>query len=430
MNEKLNLSIYPDCGINLFGYIKSEFGLGESVRLLVGAFQSVEIPLNLLNFSKVPHKQATYNFNELQINKLYPINLIHINPDVLPAVITDFSEDYFINKYNIAYWYWELEMLPDSWKDYSYIFHEIWTASEFIATQIRKNTDVPVYVIPPPVLGPLDYNSLKKNSRKKGEKCIFLFIFDFLSVQRRKNPEDAINAFQTAFKNEDNTRLIIKSINGHLAEKELKNLEQIASRDKRIILINGYVPRSEIWELISESDCYISLHAAEGFGLTIAEAMIMEKPVIATAYSGNMDFMNNENSYPVLYNKKPINIVNSIYAENASWAEPDLNDCALKMRQVHDFPEEAAEKGERAREDILAKYNKERSGNLISRRIMEIAALINAEDFFDQPANRRQKIIFNYLRESEASKKKNLFQRMIQIPFAVWRRLKKIANKD
>ena len=158
--------------------------------------------------------------------------------------------------------------------------------------------------------------------------------------------------------------------------------------------------------------------------------MIMEKPVIATAYSGNMDFMNNENSYPVLYNKKPINIVNSIYAENASWAEPDLNDCALKMRQVHDFPEEAAEKGERAREDILAKYNKERSGNLISRRIMEIAALINAEDFFDQPANRRQKIIFNYLRESEASKKKNLFQRMIQIPFAVWRRLKKIANKD
>jgi glycosyltransferase involved in cell wall biosynthesis len=68
--------------------------------------------------------------------------------------------------------------------------------------------------------------------------------------------------------------------------------------DKRIQLITETLDRPEVLGLINACDAYVSLHRAEGFGRTLAEAMLLGKPVVATNYSGNADFMIN-GSFPV-----------------------------------------------------------------------------------------------------------------------------------
>ena len=99
-------------------------------------------------------------------------------------------------------------------------------------------------------------------------------------------------------------------------------------------------------------DCYVSLHRAEGFGLTMAEAMAIGKPVIATGYSGNVDFMSGENSYLVDYALGRVGPDCEIYPPEGEWAEPSIEHAAELMRRVRDEPAEAAAKGGRARADV------------------------------------------------------------------------------
>ena len=117
------------------------------------------------------------------------------------------------------------------------------------------------------------------------------------------------------------------------------------------------------------ADCYVSLHRAEGFGYTLAEAMWLAKPVIATGYSGTLDYMTAENSYLVDYTLVPIGPGHEPYPADGEWAEPDVEDAARHMRHVFDHPDEAALRGERAACDIRASHAPEVAGRVMAQRL-------------------------------------------------------------
>ena len=120
-------------------------------------------------------------------------------------------------------------------------------------------------------------------------------------------------------------------------------------------------------------DCYVSLHRSEGLGLTMAEAMALGKPVIATGYSGNLHFMTPENSYLVNYVMSEVPAGCDPYPESASWAEPDLDAAARFMRQVYEQPADARTRAERGQVDVLQRHNMCRtSGAAISARLERI----------------------------------------------------------
>jgi hypothetical protein len=121
--------------------------------------------------------------------------------------------------------------------------------------------------------------------------------------------------------------------------------------------------------LMNAADCYVSLHRAEGFGYTLAEAMWLGKPVIATGYSGNVDFMTPENSFLVDHRLVPIGPGNDPYPPDGVWAQPDVDHAARLMRQVFDDPEAARQRGRRAAEDVRASHGPKAAGRAMADRL-------------------------------------------------------------
>ena len=213
------------------------------------------------------------------------INIFIGNPDILvPAFIKIFKFSFFKN-YNIGFWFWELEKIPNKWKLSKNMVNEIWVNSDYIYKSIFKLSKnikkVPFYI-------DIDKKKiLSKNSlRLPLKKFIFIFTFDFLSYYQRKNPEAVVNAFLLAFKNDDNVYLFLKSINGKNKLKEKKKLLKLIKKHKNIELRDFYCSYNYNISLISKADCYVSLHRSEALGMGMAEAMLLKKPVIATKVFG------------------------------------------------------------------------------------------------------------------------------------------------
>jgi SAM-dependent methyltransferase len=204
------------------------------------------------------------------------------------------------------------------------------------------------------------------------EGFLFLFIYDFMSVLERKNPLALIEAFRRAFAPGEGPVLVLKSINGEKRIEDFEKVKVSAAEHPDVLVLDRYFSRESMIRLISSCDCYVSLHRAEGFGFTMAEAMVAGKPVIATGFSGNLTFMSEENAYLVRHELVPIPDGCEPYPPGGQWAEPDIEDAARWMRHVYEHPEEALEKGRRARKDLLDRHAPSVRAELIGRRLLEI----------------------------------------------------------
>lgn len=358
-------------GVNVSGYINSEFGLGEAVRSNIRSLESAGIPYVLNNFDLNQHRKEDKTFTEFTDENPYPINLIHINPDMLDDFIRYRRSAYFEGKYNIGYWIWELNQFPENWIRFFDLFNEIWTGSRYSMDTISSVSNIPVLKIPHSInLKTVDDQIELLNTLN--DKFVFLYVFDFTSSFQRKNPDKVIRAFLNAFQGNQNVILIIKFSNSEDFTEKRDFLYSLINSQNNIHIIDGYLHRSELLSLFQRADCYISLHASEGFGLTMAEAMFLGKPVIATAYSANMDYMNVNNSFLVKYKLVEIDETDRFYTKGQVWAEPDTEHCQDLMRYVYENKEKAKKIGKQAERDIYENLSDQKVGSLIRERIKRI----------------------------------------------------------
>lgn len=201
---------------------------------------------------------------------------------------------------------------------------------------------------------------------------VFLFSFDLLSVLERKNPLGLIKAFTSAFPNEEGATLVIKTINGDKRIMEMEKLRYASRGRSDIILMDGYLSQIENHSLTALSDCYVSLHRSEGFGLTIAEAMALGRPVIATGYSGNVEFMTAENSYLCPSVRSAVGPEREPYPAGSHWSEPDASVAATLLRRVFDHREEARARGLQGAQDIQTFHSPAAAGAVIRDRLATI----------------------------------------------------------
>ncbi|MEK8131081.1 glycosyltransferase [Paenibacillus filicis] len=324
-------------GINLIGYSRSETGVGESCRLAARALHEASMPFGIINYDYGnPARSTDTSWISREIEgPSYNVNIFHINADQIPVAYDYLSSNYFASRYNIGYWHWELPDFPDEWKGSFQYLDEIWVPSQFIMDSISAKSPIPVVKIPHGIQ--VDVNNIISRDHFKlpNESFLFLTMYDMYSFQERKNPNAVINAFKLAFEPTDTSvGLIVKVNHGNsnpdLFHALLKSIESY----RNIYVINETFSRADVNALINNSDCFISLHRSEGFGLGLAEAMYLGKPVIGTNWSANVDFMNYKNSCVVDYKLIELGQDYGPYKAYQHWADPDIEHASYYMRKL------------------------------------------------------------------------------------------------
>lgn len=361
-------------GINLIGFVSAGFGLGEAARSTIRGAHHANVPLNVIDIDFTGKILSGWDAPETQKPLTHPVTLIHFNPDMTRLLLAEPIKSIWLNSsYKIGYWMWETTELPQHWIKAAALFDEIWTASTFCQSTIASKIDKPVYVVPHNV----DCSSCGTilNRKQWGipeDGFVFLCAMDFKSRVDRKNPWAAIRSFEkTISDSAADAYLIIKVINSSNSSG-FRKLSRICRSNNRIIVLDKLLPRHEMESLIEVSDALLSMHRAEGFGLPIAEAMSLGKPVIATGWSGNMDFMTEGNSFPVRYSMIKLKKNAPPYPKGTVWAEPDIDHAAEIMAWLVKNPETGLCKAERARQDIAEGFDARITGKIVAGRLEEI----------------------------------------------------------
>jgi len=245
-------------------------------------------------------------------------------------------------------WFWEAEQVPDAFRYAFDLVDEVWAPSRFIAAALEETGFGRVVPIEMPVPVPDWRTSLNRQDLGLPQGFVVLFTFDFASVFERKNPLGLLEAYCKAFDPEDGAHLVLKSVGGDRYWQQMELLRSAIDRPD-IVIIDGAIPSHRVKAMMELCDCYASLHRSEGFGLGMAEAMALGKPVVATAWSANLEFMDEDTAYLVPAGTVPIPDEVAVYGGLGRWAVPDIDAAAEALRRVHDDPLGAAARGDRAR---------------------------------------------------------------------------------
>jgi glycosyltransferase involved in cell wall biosynthesis len=284
----------------------------------------------------------------------------HYNPPEARAILQNSPDPR--GCYRVGYWAWELPELPGSWAQLARLYHEVWAPSTFVADAIRRATaGLPLIIRVQPHPLP-DLAGVTPDRARFGLRdgvFAFLGMFDVLSSPARKNPMGAVQAFQRAFPpDRADVELVVKVVTPDHDPARLAILRAAVAGWPNIRLLVERLSDTDADRLIASADAFVSLHRSEGFGLSIAAAMALGRPVVVTGWSGNMDFCG-EGAIAVGYRLVPVDDPSGVYAGDGQvWAEPDLDEAAAAMRRLADDPAAARALGEAARAHVTALLTK------------------------------------------------------------------------
>lgn len=360
--------------IEVIGFFHSISGIGESARLCARQLLSDGYRVNCTSVERFFRKPEEIEWKWENNIKAQEINcrIYHLNPPMLPPVIIQMGLSNFKKTYNIGYWAWELEIIPKEWISAMRYMNSIMTPSEFTTNAIKKHTAISVVTVTHPVTIEVPESNIRNRLRIPQDAFLISNIFSFGSAMERKNPMGLIAAFKLAFQGREGVYLVMKANSGKNNDEKRKLLEEIKDYPN-IILIDEQWERRDILGLICTSNLYASLHRSEGFGLTIAEALLLGVPTMATAWSGNMDFCNEENSFLISY--KPINVASEHPEfqglQNATWADADIPQTTDLLKAIADNPELLAHKKQQCINQMQKTIDSKKYSHALKRLVAE-----------------------------------------------------------
>lgn len=347
-------------GLDVHGYFSRWLGLGECARWHVQAMLQCGWPVAVHDVDiAIPHRQLDGSLTgHFQEDLRYRRDLIFVNPDHWADVLATMQQRPSGKRYRIGYWFWELERFPQPWLAALDQVDELMVSSAFVEQALRAVTDKPVTRVPIPMTdSPASALERRDFGLDDGE-FVFFFAFDFNSSMARKNPLAVIEAFRQAFSRDvKDVRLLIKTSNAAHQPLACAQLMRAARCDPRISIRDDMLPRQDMRALLRCVDVYVSLHRSEGFGLGMAEAMQLGKPVVATGYSGNLEFMHPVNSCLVDYQLVPVRPGEYLGAAGQYWAQANVGQAADYLYRLYQDRAWGRALGLQAAEDMANRFS-------------------------------------------------------------------------
>ncbi len=363
-------------GVNVVSYWHSELGVADAARLTIDALDVANVPLHPVAVrTALPASRRAVPFVATGPERHpFRVNLLCLNPDGVLALHAEAGEEFFAGRKTIGYWWWEvLDAFPERWRPAFDLVEEVWVGSCHVEAAIAPASPVPVRVVPIPVL-PLP-RAVSRSQLGLPDGFLFVTVFDYNSAFERKNPAAVVRAFRAAFPPGSGAALLVKSINADRHPDDRDELAIVAHGHSDIHLRDGYVSSAEMDQLLACADCVVSLHRAEGFGLPLARALRSEIPVLATAYGGNVDFMDDDRGYLVCH--APATVPSGThYPAGAPWVEPDVEHAAGLLREVFDHQDEAHARARRGAAALARTYSLARTGARMAAELGRVAAVM------------------------------------------------------
>lgn len=367
-------------GVNVFADARATTGLAESARRHALALVDTGVDMTFTEFNtRAPNRSLAVprKLADLRRGKDHPIDLWFINVNEFQLI-----PEHALDRYTIAMWAWELPEAPDYALKQLPRMDELWVLSSFVADAFRTATDMPITVIPSVVPQRPGIQGDRAKFGLPDDGLVVLFNFSASSSDARKNPWAVIEAFQQAFRPSErgtDAHLVIKAVDLHrFPELSAQLAQSVASVNGT--LIGRDLTRADMDCLLATCDVYVSLHRSEGFGLGMAEAMAMGKPVIATGYGGNIDFMPPGSAAVVGYDIRPINDrdhrfgaeFGDWYRPGQLWAEPDVEQAARWLRRFAESETLRRTMGTRGAEAVKEVCSPKAVGAAMVKRLNEI----------------------------------------------------------
>jgi len=370
-------------GVNLFGYASEALGIGEDLRTVHTALCSAGIPVQVVDIPRQPSDAALRHQARCQPDQLapYAFNIVCLTAEEHGRVMLELGTAVFQNRCTIGYWPWELSRWPQLWQPLLVLVDEVWASSAHTHAALqaalgsRTTPRLQQFPLPLEHMEPLSEEE-RRHWRRTFElpatAPLVICSFDGRSSYARKNPWGAIQAVQQALPPDSEARLVIKTMHAGLAEHHWQQLQTIVQADPRLLLIDAVLPREQLLGLYGCCDVLVSLHRAEGYGRVLAEALLLGLDVIATGYSGNVDFCMGPLAHPVGYTLVPVLPDEYPHAEGQVWADPDQTQASALLQAV--LAERAADPSRRFHQSSAYRplFSPEAIGQRYAQRLQQI----------------------------------------------------------
>ena len=355
----------PERGITFLGDFSSTGSGGKTSRDFLLSLHEAGIPFQAAFQPDTASDPSGNNVDKLLTSakdfnlRKYSHVIEYYNGSITPRLLE--------NHARIIFWEFEsgfLEFYPSFARPTTVIAMSDFNAAYF--RHILPPTTPVVKILYPfrPYAGKLPpISDIRARYQIPANSFVVFYNFDFGSSYHRKNPYGAIHAFAKAFSDKPNTLLVFKTMSAKRYPERVAELEALARElgvADRFKMISDYIPESDLYGLTNACDCYLSLHRGEGFGIGVAEAMSLGKPVIVTDYSATTEFCNSENSIPIPFKMIPVRrdqIDNSAYNDVKEWADPDIDAAAQALQALYQAPELRVRIGSTARTFIAAHFS-------------------------------------------------------------------------
>jgi glycosyltransferase involved in cell wall biosynthesis len=357
-------------GALLIGYPRAESGMGELMRATTRALAANDYRIAGRERPGAPQHTRAPDVDVPPASGPLPFTIAHLNACQAAEVGPELIRDPGIR---IAYCTWELGTPPLDWPRSSAAFDEVWTMSRFSASALAPACAAPVQVMWPALRMPVAAQRTRADFGLPDDAFVVLSMLDLMSEVERKNPAALVRAFGQAFAGGEKACLVLKVSGGDARAEDRERLRQ-AVAGSPVVVIERWLPADELAALMATADVFASLHRAEGFGLTLAEAMALGKPVVATHYSGNVDFMTPWNSCLVPYSLVVMERDHGPYRKGSLWADPDVAAAGEMLRGLHRDPDRARRIGAAARDDLGRQFSAGVCGARMVERLRVLAA--------------------------------------------------------